>query len=347
VPVIYGESATVPRGTEIQFWIEGIKPGPITLEFKYVKGSLTFSHKQKFLVATHQSKTEWQKEIIEQIKLQTSGAVDFTSYHPPWPASPFLTNKPYIQNVYSYYEYLYLQKPDLFLWAGLAKMAGGPVYGAMVDAEYGRGPSLPSWVPGGTLPGAIADFFQKTLMKGNYDIFSDLAWQFRAYETSGIWALRHVDEKGLAPSPLRAFEIAPWEQMWQGEYSSNAALVRAANYDLTNREQQFIVQPAWDDFATHGVIGLEYLLGVLAQSPVKDVVGGADGFTTVVGLTANITAFPDRWAWLDDASNGVWQDWTGLSTGARTGVVTIPLSTRAESFSYFFIYSLGLFPIIW
>jgi len=349
VSEIYAENATVPRGADVQFWIEGIKAGPITLEFKYVKGSLTFSHKQKFLVATHQSKAEWQKEIIEQIKLQTqaTGVVDFTHYHPPWPAAPFMTNKAYIQNVYAYYEYLYLQKPDLFLWAGLAKMAGGPVYGAMVDAEYGRGPSLPSWVPGGTLPGAIADFFQKTLMKGNYDIFDDLAWLFRAYETSGIWALRHVDAKGLAPSPLRAFEIAPWEQMWQGEYSSSPTLVRTANYNLTNREQQFIVQPAWDDFKTHGIIGLEYLLGVLAQSPVKDVVSGADSFTSVVGLTADITMFSDRWVWIDDTSNGIWQDWTGLSTGARTGMVTTPLAVRAQSFSIFYIYSLGFFPIIW
>jgi len=192
----------------------------------------------------------------------------------------------------------------------------------------------------------ISDFFQKTLMKGNYDIFDDLAWQFRAYETSGIWALRHVRTKGL-DTPGRAIDILYWNQLWQGEYSSSTTLVRTANLNLTNREQQFIVQDAWNDFATHGVVGLEYLLGVLAQSPVKDVVGGADSFTSVRGLTADITAFSDRWVWIDDASKGIWQDWTGLSTGARTGMVTIPLRTRAESFSIFYIYSLGLFPIIW
>jgi hypothetical protein len=355
VPVIYAENATVPRGEDIQFWIEGIKAGPITLEFKYVKGSLTFSHKQKFLVATHQSKSEWQKEIIEQIKLQTksSGVVDFTHYHPPWPAAPFMTNKAYIQNVYAYYEYLYLQKPDLFLWAGLAKMAGGPVYGAMVDAEYGRSASSAGGLAALLIGGSVADFFQKTLMKGNYDIFNDLAWQFRAYQTSGIWALRHVDANGLAPSPLRSFQIAPWEQLWQGEYSRSLGLVQLANYNLTRREQEFIVQPAWNDFKTYGVTHIERLLGFLAKSPLKDTGVPANDFWSVVGPTADITSFSDRWVWIDRRTtpNGIWLDWTGLSTGGRTVMVKVPLRDRAEKFSLFYNYSLGLgpwlFPIIW
>lgn len=346
VPVIYAENATVPRGTDVKFWIEGVKAGPITLEFKYVKGSLTFSHKQKFLVATHQSKAEWQKEIIEQIKLQTSGAVDFTSYHPPWPAVPFMTNKAYIQNVYAYYEYIYLQKPDQFMWPGLAKMAGGPVYGAMVDAEHYRGPVPPWWDPAQILAAAarnaVSDYFQTTLMKGNYDIFDDLAWQFRAYQASGIWALRHIDVKGLGGPAIRPFEIGPWNQMWQGEYSPSVSLVQAANYALTRREQEFIVQPAWTIFS-NGFIGLEYLLGVLAESPLP----GGEDFTTVVGLTRDITLFSDRWTWLDSPGNGIWADWTGLSTAGRTGLVTIPLQTRAQSYSIFYISSAGLFPIIW
>jgi len=269
VSVIYAENATVPRGTDVQFWIEGIKAGPITLEFKYVKGSLTFSHKQKLLVATQQSKAKWQEEIIQQIKLQASGAVDFTSYHPPWPASPFMTNKAYIQNVYSYYEYLYLQKPDLLLWPGLAKMAGGPVYGAMVDAEHYRGP-VPSWwdpaqIIAAAARNAVADYFQTTLMTGNYDIFDDLGWQFRAYESSGIWALRYVDDKKLGGPAIRTFEIGPWNQLWQGEYSSSATLVTTANFNLTRREQEHIVQPAWT-ILSGGFIGRVYRAGLSGWS---------------------------------------------------------------------------------
>jgi len=345
VPVIYAPNATVPRGTDVQYWMEGIKAGPITLEFKYVKGSVTFSHKQKFLVATHQSKTDWQNEIIQQVKLQTraKGTVDLSLYNRPWPAAPFMTKKAYIQEVYAYYEYLYLQKPHLFLWAGLAKMAGGPAYAAMNDAEHGRTASYVGGVAGPLVGQVTADFFQINLMRGNYDIFNDLAWQFRAYQASGIWALRHVKAKAL-DSPGRPIVLSPWNDMWQGDYSGSAALVRSANLSLTDREQRFIVQDAWNDFAV--VPGIEHLLGPLAQSPLKVAVPGADSFSSVVG-TGDITSFPDRWRWVTHSTNGIWQDWTGLSTTARTGMVTIPLRTRVEEFSLFHIYSLRLIPIIW
>lgn len=244
--------------------------------------------------------------------------------------------------MYAYYEQLYRKRPDLFLWAGLAKMAGGPVYGGMVDAEYARLP-LPSWFPGSVLTGTVADFFQGTLMQGNYDIFDDLAWQFRAYDTSGIWALRYVKLKGLDTPFIRRIDIPPWENLWAAEYTSSGSLIRSANYQLTEREQRYIVQPAWTIFATSGITGLEYLLGILAKSPLP---GGAD-FSTVVGLTAKITSFPDRWAWIDSPGNGIWHDWTTLSSGARTGLVTVSLRTRAQSYSLVYGLSFGLFPIIW
>jgi hypothetical protein len=343
VPVLYGANPTIPRGTDIQYWIEGTKAGPITLEFKYVKGATTFSHKQKFLVATHQSKTEWQKEIRKQILLQTkaTGSVDMDLYRPPWGPAPFKPNRAYIQNVYAYYEYLYLQKPSLFLWAGLAKMAGGPVYAGMADAEYATRVSPLGLA---VLADATADFFQETLMKGNYDIFDDLAWQFRAYQASGIWALRYVDTKHLDTPSLRRIDLPFWNDMWKGEYSTSATLVQSANFDLTNREQQYIVQGAWTDFKTHGVTGIRFLLNILANSPLEGVVSDADPFGFVVGLTKDITDFTDRWEWIDDSTHGIWHDWIRLSISTRTGLVTIPLKTRAEHFSWF--HWIG-YPIIW
>ena len=348
VPVLYGPNPTVPRGTDVQYWIEGIKAGPITLEFKYVKGTTTFNYKQKFLVETHQSKADWQEEIRQQILLQTkasgaSGAVDMALYVPPWGPAPFMTNRVYIQNVYAYYEYLYLQKPNLFLWAGLAKMAGGPVYGAMVDAEYARTLSPMGLA---VLASATADFFQETLTKGNYEIFDDLAWQFRAYQASGIWALRYVRLKDLDPG-IRDIDLPYWEEMWQGEYSSSSTLVQKANYDLTNREQQYIVQGAWTEFKTHGVTGIQYLLNILAYSPIYDLPGvGALSFSDVVGPTKDITLFPDRWDWIDCSYGpyGIWDDWISLSTTTRTGFVTIPLSARAGKFRWFVWIG---YPVIW
>jgi len=120
-----------------------------------------------------------------------------------------------------------------------------------------------------------------------------------------------------------------------------------ANYRLTRREQQFIIQGAWDDFKNNGVPGIQILLNVLAESPLKDVVPNAGSFREVVGATNDITMFSDRWQWIDDPSQGIWNDWTGLSESARTARVMIPLKSRAESFSIFYIYSWSAFQIIW
>ena len=132
--------------------------------------------------------------------------------------------------------------------------------------------------------------------------------------------------------------------MWKGEYSASATLVQSANFDLTNREQQYIVQGAWTDFKTHGVTGIRFLLNILANSPLEGVVSDADPFGFVVGLTKDITDFTDRWEWIDDSTHGIWHDWIGLSISTRTGLVTIPLKTRAEHFSWF--HWIG-YPIIW
>jgi hypothetical protein len=352
VPLLYTASPVVPRDSNSQFWIEGIKAGPITLRLHFQRGAYSFAHDQRFLVATHQSKAEWQEEIRQHILLQTSGTVDFAAYGPPvmsstlpFGAAPFMPNRRYLQQVYSYYEYLYVQRPTLFYWPGLGKMAGGPVYAGMVDAEHGR-TALPSWLSTPTLlANEAGDFFQGTLMVGNYDIFDDLAWQFRAYQTSGIWALRYVDAAGVGDSTARAFEVQHWEKMWLGEHTGSATTILAANFDLTNREQEHIVQPAWNIFLTRGWVGLEYLLGIVSESPLKSVVAGADGFTTVAGFSRDIRLFADRWIWITDAADGIWQDWTTMPAGAMTSAVTTGLWPRSETFSRFYQF-LGT-PIIW
>ena len=59
-------------------------------------------------------------------------------------------------------------------------------------------------------------------MKGNYDIFDDLAWQFRAYQASGIWALRHVTATPGADMPgIRAIDLLYWDQLWAGEHAGS------------------------------------------------------------------------------------------------------------------------------
>ena len=217
VPVIYAANSTIPNGAGVQYWMEGVKPGNITLKFTYTSAdsSTVLTTQQTFLVCTQQSKTAWQQEIRQAIALQT-GTVNMNAYKklsatPPFFGyGPFINNKIYVQNVYGFYQQLYIKSDDLFLWAGLAKMAGAPIYAGMSDAEYARTITIL-----GTLYGnSVADFIQDTLLDGNWVIFDDLAWQFYAYQTSGIWALRYVDSTAADNRPTsRAIDMVSWEEM--------------------------------------------------------------------------------------------------------------------------------------
>ncbi|MFI9503313.1 peptidoglycan-binding protein [Nocardia sp. NPDC052566] len=78
--------------------------------------------------------------------------------HLPWdPDQGYLFNRPRIVDLYGYYRDLYLSAPDLFLWAGLGRMAGGAVVGGL-DADPG-----------------FAD--QTVMVRIGRDIFFDLAAQ--------------------------------------------------------------------------------------------------------------------------------------------------------------------------
>ena len=91
-------------------------------------------------------------------------------------------------------------------------------------------------------------------------------------------------------------------------------------------------------------------LNILAESPLKGLIGvGAADFKDVVGATADITTFADRWAWIDHAGPpaGMWQDWTSLPQGGRTVIVNMSLRDRAEPFSKFFWWDSTAYPIIW
>src|SRR4051794_15416684 len=85
--------------------------------------------------------------------------------HPSWdPDQLFAPNRPQIVDAYGYYRDLYLDQPDLFLWAGLGRMAGGAVVGG-IDADPGFSE-------------------QSILVRIGRDIFFDLAWMHEAFLAS-------------------------------------------------------------------------------------------------------------------------------------------------------------------
>jgi hypothetical protein len=224
---------------------------------------------------------------------------------------------------------MFMSEPATLLWSGLSKLAGAPVYAGLSDAEWGRTVSL------GLLSGEI-DVLQNALMTINIDIMSDMAWQYRAYLASGIWALRYVAEDDVRGDAsmfrptLIPLNLVPWEDLWRAEYSGESSGVALANWDLLRREQEFIAQPGWNLIGEVSLLpGLpEWLLSVLSESPVPD----GKPFRQVVGSLGDVTKFSQRWGWID-APDGIWSDWLAMPPGARSTEVQRHLKDRAAEYS--------------
>jgi hypothetical protein len=315
---------TASPNQQIQYYLEGVKPGKITLEFSYQKGSTSFKHEQEFLVCTQKSRAEWLSEITEQIKLETNDEVDMSTYS----RDNFLFTdliwitgqKKQIQQVYRYYEGLHRRSPNIQLWSGLAKRAGCIVYAGLSDAEM--------------LPTALGAFPQSVLIHGGHNIFNDLAWQFRAYERSGFYALKHVSDGQLDAGAIRELELEPWELIARGEAASNIALINEGTRRLAKREQKYILQPAFDRVIDAPTGMLDWLFSLLAKHPIP----GGVKFSTKYP-DGKITHFDDRWRWVE---HDMLPQWGAMHETERNRLVNDPLVDAANPYSIFYPH----FPVI-
>ena len=318
-PTLYAANPNVP----IRYYLEGVKPGKITLEFSYQKESTSFKHEQEFLVCTQKSRADWLAEITEQIKLETSNAVDMSTYNT---TDSFNTQRAKIQQVYRYYEGLHRRTPNVQRWGGLAKRAGCPVYAGLSDAQWGKEGSYAAILIGGGIGAVTLDFFQNVLIHGGHNIFNDLAWQCRAYERGGYYALKHVKDKSLDGGSIKGLELDPWLAINKGEVENNTASILLGTRALTEREQEFIVQPAWDRIKTLPTTTVDTLFSWLAENPLP----GQPSFSTSQP-GKNIVLYAERWPWIE---NDILPPWGGMAEGARNSIVNDPLVNAAAPYAW-------------
>jgi hypothetical protein len=327
---LYGPEATIPNVEGLEYWLEGVNPGKITLEFSYEKGALSFTHTQTFQVVTEQGKEDWQQEVRDEILLETLGQIDVNEYEVAGgplidllKTKYFAMNKSNLLAVYEHYEKIYMTGEDVFLWAGLAKLAGAPVYAGLSDAQWARigGYVMPPLMQG--VSGAVLKEIQSILVQANIDIFQDLAWQFSAYRCSGIEALRYV--RNQAPGALN---FTAWQDIDDGYFEDDPDKIHDGNVELLRREQQEILALTYQNLDNLGLGTVSWLFSIMAENPVP---GGPD-FTTVVP-GGNLSNFTDRWTWITDDVNGMWKKWTGTDKPTRKGWVEILLRTRADDYN--------------
>jgi hypothetical protein len=347
---VYGSTSTIPSDAE--FYIEGVRPGKITLEWRYQKGSVDIKHEQKFLVSTHQSVEKWKEEVNYQVRLQTKVSkgeeIDLSKYNPAngfrnfdISDPPENDNRRRVQEIYYYYRQLYTENDsplEEFMWCGMAKTAAAPIYGAMSDLSTYLQAQNAAQIFNINIGGAGTNWLIKGLLcNGQLEIFGDKAWAHRAYVASGIWALKHIEQ-----TDTQSLDYRIWRDLAQGIFDEDPYQIEFASRDLLLREQRDIIQESYTVFATNKIIyqpridmpwvgnPLDWLFGfetvaeaapgyawtgewLSANSKNNPMPGGKEFRVVVPG--GRVDKFPDRWAWSGDFLDGMFNIWSGSVTG--------------------------------
>ena len=190
------------------------------------------------------------------------------------------------------YAELYLRRPDVYKWAGMA---------ALTSETVGRGMYLMLGLQAsrlGFLVGLIGHESSKVfeqLCLGNWLVFADIYWQHLAYEQAGIEALAQLAQAGELDEGV----YAAWVQIDEGRRTNNPDLIWAGNTGLLKFEQEQVLQPGvyqsnqalWD------------ILADWIPSPIPTLVETFRDFHAA----GNIGVFEERWSWIERRMLPHWQ----------------------------------------
>lgn len=337
---VYPLPSSIPD--DVEFYMEGVRSGKITLEWRYQKGSVDISHEQTFLVTTQQSSEKWRKEVVYQIRLQTLAKtgkeVDLDKYivsngfrNTRSSTPPEYDNRLRVKAIYDFYQQMFDTHREQYLWSGMAKVAAAPIYAGMSDLTTMW--SFYSLVQ--QRDPAVEVLIEALLLDGQKTIFHDKSWALRAHHASGIYAIYHVED---TETEISATDYAAWELIDRGiniNDENSTARIKDGNARLLLREQRDVVQSNYNvisniwmiqpDF-TGGV--LSWLLGFervaenasgranvgdwLSANSKKNPIPDGPGFHDTVP-NGRIDSFSDRWSWTSNSQNGMLQIWVGDS----------------------------------
>jgi len=235
---------------------------------------------------------------LSQAYINAFGTFD----EPDWdPQQGFGANRPRIIKLYDYYQALYLKRPDLFLWAGLGRMAGGAVVGG-VDLVASSGES----------------FLTETMVQIGKNIFHDLAWQHEAFLEDPQLAIDLATQQD-ASSPARRSYADSWRDIASGE----SERVASGNRALLENEQFTIIQPLYDAISASS----EALIFRRTRAFTNKIHPYHRDFLVRLP-TGDVIVADDRWAWITE-DDGMWAKWTIMPTVAaeeRTRLVSLSFS---------------------
>jgi hypothetical protein len=232
---------------------------------------------------------------------------------PAWdPAAGYRANRPRILRLYDYYRDVYLKRPDLFLWAGLGRMAGGAVVSGLdIVSVAGETP------------------LTQTMVQIGKSIFEDLAWQHEAFLDDPTTAIALAAARD-AEAPARRSYADAWRDIGSGD----ADRVVRGNLVLLENEQFTIIQPQYDSIAS----GTEATIFRRTRAFTNKIHPYHRDFL-IVRPTGDVIQFDDRWAWITE-TDGMWDKWVKMIQ------VAPPERTRLVSLSFDDILRQNFAPVV-
>jgi hypothetical protein len=214
------------------------------------------------------------------------------------PELGFRANRAILEKLYVYYQQLYAQAPQQFLWAGLARMTGGQVLFGMDNlCKMAHDPCV----------------LTQNIVAVAKTIFERMAWQHELFLNDYDLLLQLCAK--LNTTDKTAHNYA---DCWQLVATNAPEKVAQGNKMLLENEQHNTIQPHYEDikrdaysarrfwFTRFAMRNIHpYHLRFIWQQPFGDV-----------------TVFADRWAWID-GERGMWQTWCALSVAERNRLVAL------------------------
>ncbi len=219
-----------------------------------------------------QAQQEWRVRYAQALKRVAShealrkAGIDESEWRPDNGLTPGPDGTdPIVQKVYGYYGQLFQDHPELE-WAGLAKLAGGPVYAGIQDMAYLTPPV-----------NLNAENVSRQLLRMQKAIFEDLAWQHELYVQRGIDGLRRANEwlpGGLGDAGARNAHLVDGGATslisgWEDIASGDPVRIDRGNKVLVAQEQDPILQRFYDELLAEAPTWMSMTTGH-AQSPVPD-----------------------------------------------------------------------------
>lgn len=361
--IVYGAASPFPDGTS--YFIEGVHPGKITLEWRYQKGSVDFKYEQKFEIYTKKSAPQWRFDLDYKIRLETSndpsGEIRTIAY--PLLSDGYEVNTERASEFYDFYRECFHEPlrsnptgyPNAMSWPGLARLAGSQVIGGLSDSEWGRRalagsilipavyPILNPLISGWSVN--EIEQLQLALFQGGWQIFASAGWQHHAYRSSGYQAIEWVaTETEDLDAPLM---LPAWRDLHQGVLDHDKFLVDRASLKITDREQNHTIVPTWTVIAGLGLGLVDDMFSILGTNSCSPAgLDFSDLFMVIPPPPViispghlpfgNLANTADRWVWIQPAtSGGILDTWNTQPMARKLALSGDSLRNDAMRFSIF------------